>query len=135
MKSSCYALLLLSLVVFAQAEISEEKLIKYKMQCLTYSRVSIEAVNEMKMGVFSDEAKLKEFLFCVAKKTGFMNKDGQYEVDRIRSVIEETRGMGGAEIFVSGCLKEPKESGPETSFELAKCLFEKSKGYISLISV
>ncbi|XP_017783047.1 PREDICTED: general odorant-binding protein 56d-like [Nicrophorus vespilloides] len=109
-----------------------EKLKTYKMECITSSGVDVEVVEKSKKGEFAEDPKLKEFLFCVAKKVGFLNEDGDYQVDVMKAKITAKHGQEAADNVVVACTEKKEASGAETSYALAKCFYEKSKEHIPL---
>ncbi|XP_017783046.1 PREDICTED: general odorant-binding protein 99a-like [Nicrophorus vespilloides] len=127
---------LVSFIAAIQAHhLSEEQLEKlkgYKMECVTSTEVDVDLVKKAKMGEFTEDDKLKEFLFCVAKKVGLLNEDGDYQVEGIKEKIVAKYGQEAADDVVDVCTQKKESSGPETSFALAKCLHEKSKKHIEL---
>ncbi|XP_017783044.1 PREDICTED: B1 protein-like [Nicrophorus vespilloides] len=123
-------------IAAAQAHsLTDEQLAKlkaYKADCIASSGVTPDLVEKSKKGEFADDPKLKEFLFCIGKKIGFLNDAGDFQVDVMTAKITANHGKDAADDVVSVCTAKKESSGPETSFALAKCLYEKSKQHITL---
>ncbi|XP_017783036.1 PREDICTED: general odorant-binding protein 56a-like [Nicrophorus vespilloides] len=136
MKSFAIIFLVIASVAFAQkVNLTEEqktKLAEFKKECVASSGVALDAVENAKKGIIADDQKMKDFLFCVAQKIGFMDKDGHFNVDVMMAKISAQHGEQIAKDVVGVCTAKTEANGPETSFVLAKCLSEKSKQHVSL---
>ncbi|XP_017783042.1 PREDICTED: uncharacterized protein LOC108567218 [Nicrophorus vespilloides] len=134
---TCAIILLVASVAFAhEVNLTEEqkaKLAEIKKECISSSGVALDEVEHAKKGVFAEDEKLKDFLFCLAQKIGFMDKDGQFKKDVITAKITANHGEQIAKEVVDVCTAKTEVNGPETSLALAKCLSEKSKQHVSIV--
>ncbi|XP_017783012.1 PREDICTED: uncharacterized protein LOC108567193 [Nicrophorus vespilloides] len=133
---TCTIILLIVAIAFAEkvkyTEEQKAKLAELKKVCVESSGVALDEVEKAKKGVFGDDEKLKEFLFCVAQKIDFMNKDGHFKADVITAKITAIHGEQIAKDVVGVCTAKTEANGPATSLALAKCLSEQSKQHVSL---
>ncbi|XP_017783051.1 PREDICTED: uncharacterized protein LOC108567226 [Nicrophorus vespilloides] len=128
-----FIVLCMCIIAAIQAnKLAEKQIETYKADCKTSSGVSGDVVDKTIKGEFSGDAKLKEYFFCLAKKLGFLNEAGDYQVTVINDKITDHHGQETARDIVAACTQKKSASGPETSFNMAKCFYEKSKQHIAL---
>ncbi|XP_017783048.1 PREDICTED: uncharacterized protein LOC108567223 [Nicrophorus vespilloides] len=114
------------------AEKQQENVKTYKTDCQTASGVSGDLVEKTNNGDFSGDVKLKEYFFCLSKKLGFLNEAGDFQMTAINDKITANHGQETAREVVAPCTQKKASSGPETSINMAKCFYEKSKKHITL---
>ncbi|XP_017783043.1 PREDICTED: general odorant-binding protein 69a-like [Nicrophorus vespilloides] len=109
-----------------------EKVKTYKTDCAKDSGVSAKVAEDTNKGVFPADPKLKEFLFCLSKKVGYLNDTGDFQLTTINDKVTANHGQETARDVVAPCTQKKGSSGQETSLALAKCFYEKSKQHIAL---
>nr|AXO78385.1 odorant binding protein 7 [Xylotrechus quadripes] len=127
---------LISVVLVAEAGLTDEqkqKLIAHHKECGAQSGVDNELVTKARKGEFIDDPKLKEHLFCVAKRIGFLNEAGVIQEQLLKSKLSAALGDEAlAQKLVSECAIK-KDTPQDTAYETVKCYFEKSPTHISIV--
>ncbi|KAJ8955677.1 hypothetical protein NQ318_008548 [Aromia moschata] len=105
----------------------KEKLSGHHKACLAETGVDSDLVTKARKGEFSEDPKLKEHIFCVAKKIGFVNDAGDFQKDVMKTKISAVLGDEAlAEKYIAECAVS-KGTPQETAFQAIKCYYEKSR--------
>lgn len=83
-------------------------------------------------GEFTDDPKLKEHLFCFAKKVGFMNEAGEVQKDVIKAKITPDVGADEAATVTEKCGNIKSATPQQTTVDVLKCYFENTSKHIVL---
>ncbi|XP_063906304.1 uncharacterized protein LOC135124984 [Zophobas morio] len=113
-------LFVVTIIATSMADNFHQKMQEYSQQCKSETGISNEALSQILRP--SDDPKRKEHIFCILKKAGFMNDDGDLLVDAI--VAEYTQGGSnpeGIEKITKKCAVK-KESPPETATHFIECV-------------
>ncbi|VEN49322.1 unnamed protein product [Callosobruchus maculatus] len=128
MKAFVVAAVICAVAVLVKAELTEEqkeKLKKHHQECLAETKVDEELVKKARQGDFTEDQKLKDHMFCVLKKTGFLDDAGEIKMDVLKAKVVSVIGEEKAEKIISACAVK-KDNGPETAFQMIKCYFAKA---------
>ncbi|CAH1974548.1 unnamed protein product [Acanthoscelides obtectus] len=107
----------------ALMEQHEEKVKKLSEECISESGVTKEAVEKAWNGEFDEgDDKLKEHMFCFAKKMGSMSEEGKINEEAVKKVLSElVKDEGEVSAIMDKCVAE-KDSPKDTAFEMSKCI-------------
>nr|AXO78383.1 odorant binding protein 5 [Xylotrechus quadripes] len=126
----------ISVVLVAEAGLTDEqkqKLIAYHKECGAQSGVDKELIAKARKGDFSDDPKLKEHLFCVAKKIGSFNEAGEIQQQVLKPKITAALGDEAlAQKLLDECAVK-KDTPQDTVYAAVKCYYEKSPTHISVV--
>ncbi|KAG5887560.1 hypothetical protein JTB14_002266 [Gonioctena quinquepunctata] len=127
--------LLVAAVCFVQAQTPEqvEKIKSHHAECSKQINIDPQLMIKARQGEFSDEQILKDYLFCVSKKSGFFNDKGELQKDVLLAKTSIAAGNeDDAKKLVDACAVQQKD-GPDTTFHVVKCFYEKSPQHISVL--
>ncbi|CAH0551620.1 unnamed protein product [Brassicogethes aeneus] len=112
-------------VVTGKGKINEEdmaKLLKLSEECKKETGIDETISKKARMGEFVEDAKLKEQIFCVNKKSKIQDESGKFLIENIKSYINKyTNSMDKTNEIVEKCFKE-KDTAQQSAFEAAKCM-------------
>jgi len=120
------AVLVIAFVASTYA-LNDEQKAKFKVhkdECIAETKVDVEMLKKTKTGVFSDDEKLKEFLFCLGKKTGMLNDAGEYQMETIKKHLVGAYGEEISEKLIKACTEKNFPTGQEAAFHITKCHYE-----------
>ncbi|XP_018565058.1 B1 protein-like [Anoplophora glabripennis] len=109
------------------------KLDEYKDECKKQSGVNVEILKKLPEGEFPEDPKLKEFLFCVSKKTGFQNDAGEIQ----QAVIIEKLGKAlkdpaKAKELTEKCTNQ-EGSPSEITYKFVICFYNHSSKHVVIV--
>ncbi|RZC42566.1 PBP GOBP domain containing protein [Asbolus verrucosus] len=116
----------------------QQRLAKAKSECLSEVKVDKTLVDGIKEGKFADDSALKEYIFCVNKKIGYQNENGDFQDDEIRKVLKDKYSEELLNRSITTCNKKkdtPQEDGKwqsaqnDTKFKEYMFCFNKKMGY------
>ncbi|KAJ8970112.1 hypothetical protein NQ317_019658 [Molorchus minor] len=120
----------ISLMGLVQAGILNDeqkaKIIEFDKECRKETNLDDDVAQKAKNGEYVDDPKLKKQFFCFNKKAGFQNESGDFQVDFIKSKLNDiTKDEQITNNLINKCLV--KKSTPEdTAFEAIKCFHQMS---------
>nr|AQY18983.1 odorant-binding protein [Galeruca daurica] len=124
------ALLIVAIVCFANAELTEEqreKLREHNKECSAESGVNPDVIKLIKEGgEFPDDEKLKTHVVCLAKKIGFMNDAGEVQPEVIREKIKAVLGDKALTEIMEACTGAT-EKDADTTFQKVQCFLQKAQ--------
>lgn len=102
--------------------------LKQKLQgmhetCVAETGVSADSLSAAMTGNFPDDPTLKEHVFCMSKKFGFQNGDGQLQVDTISGMISTYVPDPTISESLMKCVVQ-RDTPQNTAIELAKCAYQ-----------
>lgn len=98
-----------------------EKLLGIHQECAGESGVDEEIIKKALEGDFPDDDNFKKHIVCMGKKIGFLNEDGEPQVEVIQE--ELSKHMDNAKEVVETCI-EDKGSPEDLAFNFIKCSFK-----------
>lgn len=108
----------------ALSDEKKQKLKEYSAACSESTGVDQKLIEDARKGIFSEDAKFKEFLFCISKKIGSQNEAGEIQKDVIKQkLVAELKDEKLADSIVEKCAIA-KDTPQETAFASAKCYHE-----------
>lgn len=120
----------------SQADLTEDqiqKLKRYHAACAGETGVDTSLVTKARKGEFSDDPKLKDHLFCVAKKIGFMTADGEIQKDVLKQKLAPAiNDEAAAQKLIEDCAVK-KDTPQATAFETVQCYYVKTPTHISIV--
>nr|ALR72501.1 odorant binding protein 13 [Colaphellus bowringi] len=123
------AFILTVAVCFVQAGVTEEqkkKIESYHKECSKQTGIDEDLVNKARNGQYTDTQILKDYLFCTSKLAGFINDNNELQKDVIlQKTSVSTKDSAAAQKMFEACAV-PQKNGPETSYHVLKCYYEKS---------
>ncbi|KAJ8924164.1 hypothetical protein NQ315_006948 [Exocentrus adspersus] len=129
-------ILCLAAVAIARANLTEEQIEKlkgYHKDCAGETGVDVELVTKARKGEFSEDAKFKDHLFCVAKKIGIMTADGDIQKDVLKTKLSSAiNDEAAAEKLIEECALK-KDTPQETAFDTVQCYYVKTPTHISIV--
>ncbi|KAF7272394.1 hypothetical protein GWI33_014821 [Rhynchophorus ferrugineus] len=135
MKSFLIISSVLCMSIYVLADLSDEqkqKVIRYGKECIAETGVDKELVDKARQGSFSDDPKLKAFAFCLSKKIGLQNADGDVQTEvlkeKLSSVVDNAETVNS---LISACVQK-KGSPEETAFQTFVCYYEKTPTHASI---
>ncbi|KAF7272390.1 hypothetical protein GWI33_014817 [Rhynchophorus ferrugineus] len=135
MKALLAIVALISIAVCVTADLTDEqkqKIIAYGKECVTQTGVDKELVHKARQGSFTDDSKLKSFTFCISKKIGFQNDNGDAQADVIKQKLAAAiNDADAADKLIAKCL-EKKDTPEETAYETFKCYYENTPVHLSI---
>lgn len=108
--------------------ISQEKKAKRVQiikECAEESGVSREAVLSARKGDFQDEPLLKQYFFCINKKSQIQNEAGEYKTDVIRKGLTELFNAEEANRIIEKCARI-QDTPLNTAFQSSKCFYNEA---------
>lgn len=99
---------------------------KYSAACQSESGsgVSEESRNRVRNHEYIDDPKLREHAFCMLKKAGFIDSNGDFQVEIIKTKLTENSDHPeNVEQLVEKCAVK-KDSPQLTSAKFVRCLHE-----------
>ncbi|XP_056632620.1 B1 protein-like [Diorhabda sublineata] len=116
----------LCIIKASQAEVLtpeiRAKLIENGKKCYKESGVDMDLILKIKDGVFTDDPKLKEHLFCVNKSFGIQQQNGDFNETIMRGIVEKSGADDKkADELIKKCLVK-KDSPENSAFESMKCI-------------
>lgn len=118
--------------------LSKEEIEKVKAMhatCIKETSVDPALVTKAMQGEYVDDPKLKDHIFCVNNKLGFVNDAGDI-VDDV--LIKKLTDKFKAEKMVTATVKQcsqKKATPSETAFELVKCLHSMAPKDLDITSI
>ncbi|KAJ8932131.1 hypothetical protein NQ314_014912 [Rhamnusium bicolor] len=110
-----------------------QKLKSYHRDCVAETGVDNELVTKARKGEFSDDQKLKDHLFCVAKKIGIMNDAGEIQKEILKTKLGAAiNDEAAAQKLIEECAIQKGTPG-ETAFETVQCYYRKTPTHISIV--
>ncbi|VEN49320.1 unnamed protein product [Callosobruchus maculatus] len=98
----------------------------FQAECLAQSKAKQDLVAKAKMGEFKEDPALKNHMYCMAQKIGFMDNKGEILKDKLKEKTKAIIGdQAAASKLVDACAQKRKD-GPDTAFHTIKCFYEKS---------
>lgn len=93
----------------------------------------MEILKKLRDGVFSEDKKFKEFLFCVSKRIGFQNDAGEVQ----EAVIAEKLGKAlkdtaKAKELTEKCAKQ-NGSASDITYKVVTCFYNSSPDHIVIV--
>ncbi|KAG5887561.1 hypothetical protein JTB14_002267 [Gonioctena quinquepunctata] len=122
-------------ICFVQAQFPEqaEKIKGHHEECSKQITIDPQLLVEARQGEFSREQVLKDYLFCVAKKAGIINDNGDLQKNILLAQTSIAAGNeNDAKKLVDACAVQQK-NGPDTTLYVVKCYYEKSPQHISIL--
>lgn len=110
----------------------KERIKGFSKECREATGVSEDLVMKARKGEFVDDPKLKNHLFCFAKKVGFMNEAGEVQKDVIKAKITPDVGNEEAVKVTEKCGSIKRDNPEQTTFDVLKCYFESTTKHIVL---
>lgn len=92
-------------------------------ECVTQAGVTDEQVAQVMAGNFLSDPEVKEQIFCMTKKLGFLNDAGEIQMDIIEAMIAEFVPDAALAEKLKKCGVQ-KDTPQDTAFELAKCAYQ-----------
>lgn len=96
------------------------------------TKAEVEKIEAAKKGNFADDTKLKDYLFCFAKRIGFINDAGviQHSVlkTKLGGVLEDQTMADKLDAECTGKKGTPQE----TVFNMAKCFYERNPSHVNI---
>lgn len=89
--------------------------------CASESGLDEEVIEKALDGNLPEDEKLKKHVLCVGKKMGFVNEEGEIQVDVVKEKLGDS--VDDAEELVKKCV-EDKGNAEDTAFNFAKCAYE-----------
>ncbi|XP_030764858.1 B1 protein-like [Sitophilus oryzae] len=104
-----------------------QKLIKYNTECRQKSGAPMPMIMAAVQGKFDDDPALKTHFFCLGKKIGFMDKDGNFDREFIKEQMSQlVKDDDKIEEVLNKCLIQ-LDSPEETAFQSIKCMSDNRK--------
>nr|UWL63300.1 odorant binding protein 10 [Pagiophloeus tsushimanus] len=120
--------LFLTVIVFVTVkaqDFTKEEVEKIKLMhesCIKETSVDRAVVENAMKGIYADDSKLKDNIYCLNKKFGFQNEAGDISPDTLtKHLIEKFPNEAMVTAAVKQC-SQKKATPTETGFELVKCL-------------
>lgn len=101
--------------------------------CVKESNVPLELVEKGRKGDFTDDDKLREFVFCFFKKIGFQNSVGDLQLDVIRTKLSTDLNQEQLEDVITKCKNVEGKNPADKAYEVYKCYWNKTPNHISFI--
>lgn len=107
----------------ALTDSQKEKLERIGKPCQEESGISDDLRSKLLETQFIDDPKLKKHLFCMWKKLGLANEDGEIVEDKLHERVKAAAANEEeAEKICEKCKKIRKDTPEERFFEVTKCL-------------
>lgn len=120
----------------AQAKLTEEQVAKLKEHrevCIKETGAGVEKIDAAKKGEFADDAKLKAYLLCIAKRIGFIDGAGELQSGVLKAKVGAAiDDQELADKLEPECAVK-KDSPEETVFQMAKCFYEKNPKHVVIL--
>ncbi|KAL1513932.1 hypothetical protein ABEB36_003270 [Hypothenemus hampei] len=114
--------------VKALSDKQKELLTQHYQQCIEVSKVDPTVLQKARTGDFANDDKLKQHIWCIAKKSGFQNDAGVLQRSVIKTKLKEA--LKGDEVktqeLVNACAvanADPKIQ----AYNAFKCIYQKAK--------
>lgn len=62
--------------------------------------MDLDLINKARKGDMLDDPALKDYLFCMSKKIGFQNDDGDFQPDVIRDKLSDDLGDSDLDMLI-----------------------------------
>lgn len=96
------------------------------------TKAELTKIEAAKKGNFEDDAKLKDYLLCVAKRIGFIDNAGVPQHSVLKAKVGGALGdQTLAEKLDAECT-DKKATPQETVFNMAKCFYEKNPSHANV---
>ena len=93
----------------------------------------MELVEKGRKGDFTDDDKLREFVFCFYKKVGFQNSAGDLQLDVIRTKLRDDLTQEQLENVIAKC-KDVKGKNPaDKAYEVYKCYWNATPNHVTFV--
>lgn len=112
-----------------QASLTPEQIAKLtviRQSCAKESGVSAQHIDDIMSGKFADDAKLKSFMTCAAKKIGFVNAAGELQHDVLKAKSAASLGDQALADKLDAECAIKKATVEDTVFDAVKCYYEKT---------
>lgn len=100
----------------------KQKLLDMHNACVAESGVSADLVKGAMTGNFPNDPTLKEDFYCMSKKIGIQNENGQLQTDTIASLVSKYVTDPTIADNVMKCAIE-QGTPQDTAYEFAKCAY------------
>lgn len=90
------------------------------------SKAEVEKIDAAKKGQFADDAKLKDYFVCIAKRIGFVDAAGVPQHSVLKAKIGGFFDDQALADKLDAECTEQKSSPQETVTHMIKCFFEKN---------
>ncbi|XP_044745333.1 uncharacterized protein LOC123307181 [Coccinella septempunctata] len=120
------------IAVQALTDEQKEKLKNYSTACSESTGVDKEAITNARKGLFTDNEKYKDYLFCMSKKIGYQNEAGEIQKDVLREkALTALKDEKLVDNLIEKCAVA-KDTPQNTAFETIKCYYENNPKHIPL---
>ncbi|CAH1379454.1 unnamed protein product [Tenebrio molitor] len=117
-------LVVAGLVAAAYAETPLQKVRKHSDACKRESGVSDEVLARARKGEKVDDPKLRDHGVCILKKSGFLDDNGDFQVEIIRTKLKENADHPEkVDDLVAKCAVK-KDTPQESTHSFFRCLHE-----------
>nr|AVU05019.1 odorant binding protein 10 [Agrilus mali] len=131
MMKAFYSVVILAIIVAAvQADLSEEQKAKLKQhteQCLKSFPVDKQLLEKARKGELSDDKALKDYLYCVIEKSGFITPDGKIQTNVLETKLSAISGPENAKKLVAKCTAQKNLDKRESAEAIYKCVYNETK--------
>ncbi|KAF7278587.1 general odorant-binding protein 56d-like [Rhynchophorus ferrugineus] len=104
-------------------EEQKKKILENRKQCIEETKVNPELIEKADQGNFVDDNSLKCFTKCFYQKAGFVNDEGEVQLDVVKAKLPPQADKEQALAIVEKCKIKGKDAC-DTVYLIHKCYFE-----------
>lgn len=108
------------------------KLMEHSKECVSSTGVNEELIVKAKKGEFSDDPKLQDYVFCMLKKIGVVNDQGEPQLDVIKQKMHDDINPEETAKVIEACKEKKGGSPAETAYMVFQCYYKSSPNHLSL---
>lgn len=101
-----------------------EVLLGHHNECKSETNIDDGVATGVLAGNFIDDPVLKQHMFCMSKRLGIQNDDGEIQKEVVREKISQVLDDDEKVTEVTETCSVVRDTPEETAFELAKCIYE-----------
>lgn len=87
--------------------------------CLAETGLAEETFAQVRSGNLPDDGTLKELIFCMNKKLGFQNEDGELQMEAMKAMFSKYNEPAILDKLME-CIVQ-KDTPQNSAYEIAKC--------------
>lgn len=102
-------------------------------ECSVESHVQPDLLQKLRAGEFpAENEQLKNHVFCVAKKIGFINEAGEIQTTVLKTKLSTVIDPALADKLIEKCAVS-SGNGAQTSYNAVKCFHDNTPDHIVLV--
>ncbi|XP_018328797.1 general odorant-binding protein 56a [Agrilus planipennis] len=125
-----YSVVILAVIATVQATLTDEQKAKLKQhqdECLKSFPADKLLLEKARKGDLADNKTLKDYLYCVIEKSGFITPDGKIQTAVLETKLASVTAAENAKKLVAKCTSQKNLDKKESAEAIYKCVYNETK--------